>query len=245
MGLAVERFDARAWRETELHSLFGDAFPPFIIADDVAASYVGPVREWFGEFNIILVDDQDRPAATGWGVPVCWSGDLTALPVGYTDTLRRAVDAHETGLECDTFVICGGITDRSRTRQGFAGELIIALRDLPAAAGLQRVIAPVRPTLKARYALTPIDTYAGWTRTDGTPLDPWLRTHVRLGGRIIATAPHSQTMTGTVDQWQGWTGMDLPSTGHYVIPDGLSTLYVDRERDLGTYIEPNIWVRHR
>ncbi|MFT4289385.1 hypothetical protein [Nocardioides sp.] len=64
-------------------------------------------------------------------------------------------------------------------------------------------------------------------------------------GRILGTAPHSQTMTGTVEQWESWTSMPLPSTGHYVIPHGLSPLYIDREADLGTYTEPNIWVQHR
>ena len=123
---------------------------------------------------------------------------------------------------------------RARTGQGISAELITALRELASAwPGWPRVIAPVRPTLKPRYPLTPIEEFARWTRPDGAPLDPWLRTHWRLGARIIAaTAPRSQTMTGTVEEWQAWTGMALPSTGEYVIPDGLSTLHVDREADL-------------
>jgi hypothetical protein len=52
-------------------------------------------------------------------------------------------------------------------------------------------------------------------------------------------------MTGTVDDRQTWTGMLFPSTGEYVIPDGLSTLHIDREQDRGTYVEPNVWVQHR
>ena len=66
-----------------------------------------------------------------------------------------------------------------------------------------------------------------------------------LGGQIIATAPRSQTMTGTVREWEGWTGMVFPSTGEYVIPRGLSTLHIDRDEDRGRYVEPNVWVRHR
>ena len=103
----------------------------------------------------------------------------------------------------------------------------------------------MRPTLKPQYPLTPIEEFARWTRPDGAPLDPWLRTHWRLGGRIVATAPRSQTMTGTVEEWQAWTGMPFPSTGEYVIPRGLSTLHIDRTSDSGTYTEPNVWVQHR
>ena len=111
----------------------------------------------------------------------------------------------------------------------------------PAASGVESV---TRCDL-LRGLLTPIDTFAGWTRPDGAPVDPWLRTHVWLGGRVIATAPPSQTMTGTVEQWQAWTGLQFPSTGQSVVPGGLAPLAVDRERDLGTSTEPNVWVRHR
>ena len=84
-----------------------------------------------------------------------------------------------------------------------------------------------------------------WTRPDGAALDPWIRTHLRLGATILAAAPASQTMTGTVAEWEEWSGIALPSTGDYVIPHGLSVLHIDREADLGTYVEPNIWIRHR
>lgn len=245
MPVTVERFDARTWPDKVLDELFAGAFPTFITADLEAKEYIDRVREWFADLNIMLVDENQVPVATGWGVPIRWNGEVAGLPSGYTDTTRRAVQGRESGQQPDTFVICGGIVSRSKAGQGLAGELIMALRDLGVRAGCTRVIAPVRPTLKPAYPLTPIDTFAYWTRDDGAPLDPWLRTHWRLGGRIIATAPQSQTMTGTVSEWEGWTGMALPSTGDYVIPGGLSILHIDRDEDRGSYVEPNVWVRHR
>jgi GNAT superfamily N-acetyltransferase len=245
MTLAVERFDARPWSEEQLEPLFGGGFPEFISADQVVKEYIGRVREWFADLSIILLDTGDAPVAAGWGVPIRWSGDVGDLPAGYTDTLIRAVEGRERADEPDTLVICGGVVARARTGQGISAELITALRELATPAGWPRVIAPVRPTLKPRYPLTPIEEFARWTQPDGAPLDPWLRTHWRLGARIIATAPRAQTMTGTVEEWQAWTGLALPSTGEYVIPDGLSILHVDREADLGTYTEPNVWMQHR
>jgi len=245
MTLVAERFDARPWSDDQLDPLFAGAFPAFIIADRVAKQYIGRVREWFTDLNIILIDEDDVPVATGWGVPIRWTGEIADIPSGYTDATRRAVEGRERGAQPDTLVICGGIVSPARTGQGLAGELIRVLRELAPAAGAQKVIAPVRPTLKPQYPLTPIETFARWTRPDGAPLDPWLRTHWRLGGQIIAMAPRSQTMTGTVEEWQAWTGMSFPSTGEYVIPHGLSTLRIDRETDCGTYTEPNVWVRHR
>jgi len=132
-----------------------------------------------------------------------------------------------------------------RRGQGPASELLTALRDLAGQRGWQRVIAPVRPTLKARYPLTPIATFATWTQEDGAPLDSWLRTHWRLGARIIATAPRSQRMTGTAAEWEAWAGLAMPNTGDYLLPGGLAPLHLDRDTGEGVYIEPGIWVQHR
>ena len=245
MALAVERSDARSWADSDLEPLFADAFPAFITADQEAKPYIGRVREWFADLDIIVTEDGQTPVATGWAVPIRWDGSQAGLPTGYTDTLRRAVEGHETGQQPDTLVICGGIVHPGRTGQGLAAHLLTALRGLAPRAGCQKILAPVRPTLKPAYPLTPIETFARWTRPDGAPLDPWLRTHWRLGGAIIATAPRSQTMTGTVAEWESWTGMALPATGDYVIPRGLSILHIDVPEDRGTYTEPNVWVRHQ
>lgn len=245
MEYTVERFDARNWSEEVLDALFSEGFPAFITADPVAHAYIQRVREWFAAYNIILVDPHDQPLATGWAVPISWDGTVTDLPWGYSDTLRRAVEGRIARHPVNTLAICGGIVHPTWARRALASDLIRALRDLIPDSELPYVIAPVRPTIKQRYPLTPIDTFARWARSDGLPLDPWLRTHVRCGGRIIAMAPQSQTMIGTVEQWEAWTDMPFPSTGHYVIPHGLSPLYVDREHNLGTYTEPNVWVQHR
>jgi len=76
-------------------------------------------------------------------------------------------------------------------------------------------------------------------------IDPWLRTHWRLGAKVVAMAPASQTMTAAVAQWERWAGLLFPDSGDYIIPDGLSTLRVDKGRNQGTYIEPNVWMQHR
>ena len=107
-----------------------------------------------------------------------------------------------------------------------------------------RAQAPVRPTLKAAYPLTPFGRYVEWRREDGSTFDPWLRVHHRLGAEPIKPMPRSLTVSGTVAQWEGWTGMAFPESGEYVVPGALEPIGVDREQDLGLYDEPNIWMRH-
>ncbi|MYS17874.1 hypothetical protein [Streptomyces sp. SID4982] len=244
MKLITELFDAREWPDEQLEELFSEGFPEFITADRVAKQYIGRVREWFTELNLMMVDERGVPVAAGWGIPIRWDGKAETLPSGYTDATIRAVENREQGIEPDTLVICGAVVTPSLKGRGLAGETLTALRRLAVEQSWPRVIAPVRPTLKSRYPLAPIESFMGWTRPDGASLDPWIRTHQRLGARIIAAAPASQTMTGAVSEWEQWTGMAFPEPGDYVIPQGLSLLHVDKDSDQGIYVEPNVWMQH-
>ena len=118
------------------------------------------------------------------------------------------------------------------------------MSELARSAGFTSLIAPVRPSLKERYPLVPIERYVTWSGSDGQPFDPWIRTHVRLGGRIARPIPRSLLITGTVANWESWTDMAYPETGDYIFPHGLTTVRVNREADLGTYWEPNVWIVH-
>lgn len=51
-------------------------------------------------------------------------------------------------------------------------------------------------------------------------------------------------ITGTVAQWEEWTGMSFPESGEYVVPGALQPITINREQDVGTYSDPNIWIRH-
>ncbi|MEU6077704.1 hypothetical protein [Micromonospora sp. NPDC047074] len=245
MRTVVEPLRARPRPGDQMDRLFAGGWPAFITADRQAARHLGRVREVFADLELVLLDGDGDLVAAGWAVPIRWDGDPAHLPEGYTDSLRRAVTGHDHGEAPDTLVVMAAQVRSDLRGQGLAGDLLTALRSVAGQRGWSRVVAPVRPTLKARYPLTPIERFAAWKREDDSPLDPWLRTHWRLGARLIAMAPRSQTMTGTVAEWQQWTGMVFPDSGDYVIPDGLSLLRVDRDLDRGTYTEPNVWVQHR
>jgi hypothetical protein len=80
--------------------------------------------------------------------------------------------------------------------------MIERMREIGRAHGLDTLIAPVRPNLKHRYPLTPIESYMQWAE------------------------------------------MAFPETGSYVVPGALVPVEIDRERDEGLYLEPNVWMVH-
>jgi hypothetical protein len=83
--------------------------------------------------------------------------------------------------------------------------------------GLPHLIAPVRPSRKQDYPISPIERYARWTHPDGLPFDPWIRVHVRLGGRLGRVIPRSLRITGTIADWETWTHLPFPETGEVLV----------------------------
>ena len=218
-------------------------WPVFILNDRCAPELMGLAWEHFPEFDVRLLED-GVVAAGGWAVPLRWSGVAGELPDGYDGALTSALAGHRSGAVPDTMCLMAAAVRSDRQRAGRASQVITALRDRAARAGLRRVVAPVRPTLKSRYPLTAMADFARWARGDGLHMDPWIRTHQRLGGKILCPAPRSMIVTGTVAEWQGWAGMAFPQTGRYVVPGALDLVEIDTERDHGSYVETNLWMRH-
>jgi GNAT superfamily N-acetyltransferase len=226
----------------EVEAAFRAEWPEFIFQDPVSAAHVGRVEEYFPRYDVLLLDGGEVVAG-GWGVPLAWDGGTESLPDGYDGALVLAVNGHENGVAPDTLSVMAAAVKSGQGR-GLAGQVLTALRERAIAGGLSRVIAPVRPTLKTRYPLTPMAAFARWTRDDGMHLDPWIRTHQRLGARILGPAPRSMIITGSVPEWEDWAAMAFPDSGQYVVPRALDTVSIDRERDEGRYEETNLWMRH-
>lgn len=222
--------------------MFSARWPEFIFHDAGAAAYVRRKDDYFADLDFYLVEDS-RLVGGCWAVPIAWDGSVDELPSGYTASLARAVDGHDAGIAADTLVVMAAAISSAEQGRGLAGVALSGLRAVAADRGLARVIAPVRPTLKSRYPLIPIATYAGWANAGGEPFDPWIRTHVRLGATVVAVTDHSQTIRGTVADWESWTGLTLPGPGSYVIPSGLDVLSVYAD-GTGIYHEPGVWLRH-
>jgi GNAT superfamily N-acetyltransferase len=175
--------------DEEAGKRFVEEWPEFIFHDPGVAVYRERRRSYFLDWEFYLVSVEDRRLIGGcWGVPIAWDETVGDLPGGFTDALGRAVESREAGVVPDTFVLMAAAVRNDEQGKGHAGRVITAVKEQAALAGLTRMIAPVRPTLKSRYPLTDIAEFMTWTRPDGLPLDPWLRTHVRLGARLLAGA---------------------------------------------------------
>jgi GNAT superfamily N-acetyltransferase len=230
--------------DEQARAAFLSTWPEFIFHDPISGQYIERVEQYFPYYDIMLLDE-GQVVAGCWGVPLRWDGTVAGLPDGgYDGAMIASVTGHETGIPADTLCLMAAAVRADRQGTGLAGQALTALRERAVGTGLSRVIAPVRPALKSRYPLTEMARFATWLREDGLHIDPWIRTHQRLGATILGPAPRAMVITGTVAEWEQWAGMAFPESGPYVVPDALDLVTIDREQDRGTYEETNLWMRH-
>jgi GNAT superfamily N-acetyltransferase len=223
-----------------------DSWDEFMDHDPVAESLFGSVVPSFRTLGVAATDDNDDIVAHGTAMAFRLDADgRRSLPDrGWDQALVWAHRDLVKGVEPDTACALEVSVHTDRLGQGLSRQTFAAIRDAARAAGFTTLVAPVRPSAKHLEPDTPMSEYAWRTRDDGLPTDPWLRVHVRLGGVIEQVAPASQTITGTLDQWRSWTGIDLPADGPVHFPGGLVPLQCIAEHGVGVYVEPNVWVRH-
>jgi GNAT superfamily N-acetyltransferase len=212
--------------------------------DAVLERLFGRVISEYAEFQFYAWDEErEEVVAGGNAIPATWNGDPASLPDDGIDAVVEAgfADEPETpNVLCALQIL---IAPEYRG-QALSGRMISRMAEIGRVHGLETLIAPVRPNLKHNYPLTPMERYIEWRRPDGQLLDPWLRTHERLGAEIAKVAPNSSRVPGTVAQWEEWTELVFPESGSYVVPGALVPVEIDREQDEGLYVEPNVWMVH-
>jgi hypothetical protein len=236
----AERPDLRA----PLGAFNVEVWPEFMLHDEVANGLWDHLFDDFAAFQCALFDGDGVLVAGLNSAPLWWDGTDAGLPHGWDDQFRRSVDDVANGRPPNTLGALQIVVGPQRQGAGYSGLMLAAMRANARMLEFRAVIACVRPTRKADHPYEPIEDYARRTRPDGLPEDPWLRVHVRAGGRIVRAVPDSMTMAGTIAEWREWTGLDFASSGAYVPEGAASPVDIDLEADRGVYHDPNVWVVH-
>jgi hypothetical protein len=220
-------------------------WPAFMLHGDVPNLHWGKLARDFPDCQLYLVDDEtDEFAGIGNTVPVSWDGTMESLSGGVDDVLMTAFEEADARRTPNTLCALQAALLPSHLGGGLSSVIIRGMRNVAAQRGYASLIAPVRPNQKALYPLTPIERYVRWRRADGLPHDAWLRVHERLGASVLHVAERSMRVSGTVGDWENWTGLVFPESGDYVVTGALCPITIDCDADLGLYLEPNVWMRH-
>lgn len=215
----------------------------FLYQDPVSVALFENLVAQHPAYTLLAVEpDTGRPAAMMCTVP------FTAEhgpPAGGYDAVLLSAAADTLARRTGTAVSALFATVRGDLRgRGLSTVILGAALDNTARLGHDTLLAPVRPTHKDRYPEIAMADYVTRRRPDGTAADPWLRVHERAGGQLITLAPHSMTITATLHQWRAWTGLPFDTAGPVLVPGALTPVTCQPDRDIATYIEPNVWYRH-
>lgn len=230
---------------SEFYRIEDQGYPEFMHHDRVAQLHWKKLFTVFSYCQLVICNEKKETIGIGNSIPLYWNGVLDTLPLnGWDGIIQMGVINYKNNIKPNTLAALSVVIDTKFKKHGLSKNFILAFKKLVTEKSMNNFIIPLRPSMKCKYPLIPIEKYVKWEDKDGLPFDPWLRTHYKLGGQILGIAHNSMKITGTVTQWEAWTQMKLPESGEYVIPGALVPIKIDYKNDIGTYIEPNVWVKH-
>ncbi len=223
------------------------AWPTFMLQDPVAWKYFGELYSNFNEFQFGLIEESsDKLVAVGNCIPLYFDQPLAELPArGWDWALQKGCEDFKNNIKPNLLCAIQVMLDPDYLGQGLSSQMVGHMRQIGIDAGLDNLIAPVRPNKKTDYPMISINDYITWKSDDNFPFDPWLRVHSRLGASILHPCEKSMLISGKISDWEEWTGMKFPQNGNYPVPGALSPISIDLESNTGLYTEPNVWMVHK
>ncbi|MGD9502745.1 MAG: transferase [Methyloceanibacter sp.] len=206
--------------------------------------YYAELIESYPEFQLCLVDeDAGYPVAVASSVPFACTGP-DELPQEGWDWLVETAARNRHGQPNMLGALAVSVPAIHRSK-GYARVMIRSLLELAEAKKFEGVVVPVRPSAKVKHPWVPIADYIGWTDDEGRPYDPWLRSHLSAGGKIVGPCERSMVVHEPIAFWENWSNQRFESSGAYPIEGALVPVKIDLDRKTGTYEEPNVWVAYR
>jgi GNAT superfamily N-acetyltransferase len=205
--------------------------------------YYTELLDAYPEYQLCLVDeDTGYPVAVANCVPFTCSGPDDLPPEGWDWVVETAAHTKELRLNMlGALAISVPAIHRSK---GYARLMIHSLIDLAAAKGLRGLVAPVRPSAKVRHPWVPITDYINWIDDNGRVYDPWLRSHLSAGGKLIGPCERSMVVHEHIGFWENWSKQRFDESGAYALEGALAPVTIDLDRQTGIYEEPNVWVAY-
>jgi len=205
--------------------------------------YYAELLDQYPEYQLCLVDEETGyPVAVANSVPFNFSGGDDLPPEGWDWVVETA--ARTKNLKPNVLGALAVSVPAVHRSKGYARVMIRSLLELAAAKKLNRVVVPVRPTAKVQHPWVPIADYVGWTDESGRPYDPWLRSHLASGARLVGPCERSMVVQEPIAFWENWSKRRFEKSGDYALEGAIAPVKIDLERQTGRYEEPNVWVSY-
>ena len=205
--------------------------------------YYSDLLDVYPEYQLCLVDEETGyPVAVANSVPFNCSGPDSLPPEGWDWIVESA--ACLKGKRPNMLGALAISVPAVHRNKGYAKLMIRSLVELAEAKGLQGLVAPVRPSAKVQHPWVPIVDYINWTDEHGRIYDPWLRSHLSVGGKLVGPCERSMVVHEHVAFWENWSKKRFERSGAYALEGTIAPVEIDLDRQTGKYEEPNVWVAY-
>lgn len=222
----------------------------------------------FPSGQFVDIAEDDLPAGALTTIRISWSGDPAELTTwdevsGHDSTIADAFEP-----DGNTLVLLSMSIRAEGQGRGLSALLVGRALALAQRLGLDHVISSFRPSGYGAHKLAggehAFSAYCRARRSNGEPVDPWLRALARMGMQPLKEAPGAMTVTVDIARWEeyvaiyrpdAWVRLDegrahqaradeqvSPAWGDEVWECGeTGSWFVDREAGTAVYSETNLW----
>jgi GNAT superfamily N-acetyltransferase len=199
--------------------------------------------ERFPDHHLCMVElESQELVATGLCVPLRIADNEPLPGEGWDWIVETAVA--QGGRGANAVGALSISVDKGYQSRGVARDMINTMRALAASRRCASVVAPVRPSHKHFYPFVPMAEYITWRDERGRIFDPWVRSHIAVGGELVGVCDRSMVVEQPIEFWRSWTDSALDEDGIVPLEGALVPLDVDTKAGRARYVEPNVWVRH-
>ncbi len=245
-GSQVTTLQERPDLTERVFDTMGRTWPAFMANDPVGSVHWLDLYIRFPEYQVVVTDARcEEVLGIGNSLPLHFDGGLQSLPdEGWSWAIRKSIEDADAGTAPNFQCALAATVPARHQGKGLSPRVLRAMKAVGARHGLQGLLAPVRPSGKHRYPLIDFAAYCAWTGEKGEWFDPWLRTHQRLGARVVKPCMRSLAVGGSAQDWLDWAGVRFGPSGEYCVDGALAPVKYDAGRDWGLYVEPNLWMLH-
>ncbi len=225
--------------QTDLGSII---WSEFMQNDKIANKYWDSLYTNFSDYQFAVLDDA-KLLGIGNSIPLYWNQSVEKLPTEGLDwAMEKANADFKKKLVPNTLVGIQILINPEYQGHGLSYKMIEIMKKIAFSKNIDNIALPVRPTLKSKYPLISMNDYIHWKNKDGLPFDSWIRVHIKAGGKIVGICSKSMQISGTIAEWESWTNLKIQTSGEYIVDKALAPVRMDIEKDIGKYIEPNVWI---
>lgn len=229
---------------TQYRNAVNAAFPEIILRSRVMKNYWSKLEEYFPFTQIFMVDSDGNLIGFMNTVPVFWNKSLKELPDdGWDWLLRKGITGFEKGQQPNTLGGLQIIVTKAHQGKGFSKKLIAEAKKVVEKIGYKNFIIPIRPTFKHRHPEMKMPDYIN-LKKDNKIYDPWIRTHLKSGAKIISVCSNSMNISGDIPFWEDLLNQKINTSGRYLATGALNLVTIDVEKNHGEYREDNIWIAY-